>query len=277
MQNRVTGFGVGLRKEHYSHILGGGPVRVDWFEAISENYMDSLGKPFHTLQKVRERFPVALHGVSMSVASAEGVSLEYLTRLKMLIQRIEPFIVSDHLCWNRVDNINHHDLLPFPFTEESLDCVELNVNKAQDVLGRKILIENVSAYLSFPESNITEWDFLSEVADRTGCGILLDVNNVYVSAKNLGFDSKIFLDSISEKHIEQIHLAGFSDMGDFLFDTHSKPVWNDVWGLYAHICNKIQNTPVLIEWDEDIPSLFEVENEAMKAKEIRDRFAVKSG
>jgi len=272
MNDSVTGFGIGLRREHYSHILNDGPVRAEWFESISENYMDSSGRPFHVLEKVRERFPVALHGVSMSIASADGVSEEYLKRLKALVSKIDPFVVSDHLCWNHVDNKNHHDLLPFPLNEESLELVVSNVNHAQDFLGRKILIENVSVYLSFPESEIDEWDFLNEVAERTGCGLLLDVNNVYVSAVNLGFDSKIFLDAIKEKHIGQIHLAGFSDMGSFLFDTHSRPVWGDVWELYEHICGKILNVPVLIEWDEDIPSLYEVEDEAMKAKQIRDKY-----
>ncbi|MDH5656757.1 MAG: DUF692 domain-containing protein, partial [Spirochaetia bacterium] len=274
MQKNLSGFGIGLRREHYTHILEKKPVRAEWFEAISENYMDSFGRPLYVLEKVREEFPVALHGVSMSVASADGVSEAYLKRLKSLVSRIDPFIVSDHLCWNHVDNKNHHDLLPFPLTEESLRIVSENVQKAQDILQRKILIENVSAYLSFPESKISEWDFLNELACRTGCGLLLDVNNVYVSAVNLGYDAQTFLDAVPEKHIGQIHLAGFSDMGDFLFDTHSRPVWKEVWDLYESICGKIQNVPVLIEWDEDIPDLSTVEEEALKAKKIRETYAI---
>ena len=276
MSAGFAGNGIGLRKEHYSHILEGGKVQSEWFEVISENFMDSRGKPLEILEFVRRDFPVALHGVSLSIASAEGVSVSYLKKLKALADRVEPFIISDHLCWNRTDKISHHDLLPFPYNEESLQAVVSNVNKTQEALGRRIALENISAYLSFTSSDMQEWEFLNEITTQTGCGILLDVNNVYVSAMNLGFDPKKFLNAIPEESVMQIHLAGFSDMGDYLFDTHSQPVWDDVWDLFYHVSKRIRNAPVLIEWDEDIPDISTVEKESIKAAEIRKTAALEA-
>jgi len=258
--------GVGLRPSHYPHLLSQGAGSVQWFEAISENYMDSFGRPREILHKIREDFPVALHGVSMSLGSPEGLSYEHLTRLKTLVNEIDPMIVSDHLCWSKFGSHYSHDLLPVEYTEESLRGLVRNINHAQDFLGRQILIENVSAYVQSSTAEYTEWDFLVKVARSSGCKVLLDINNIYVNSVNFGFNPKTYLQAIPPELIGQIHLAGFTDMGAYLFDTHSKAVHENVWALFEYKARELPSTPVLIEWDDDIPSFNRLDNELLKAE-----------
>jgi uncharacterized protein (UPF0276 family) len=262
--------GVGLRSVHFPHLLGRPRVAVKWFEAISENYMDSEGRPLEVLLKMREEFPVALHGVSLSAGGVEGPRPGYLERLKILADRVQPLLVTDHLCFTGAHASNVHDLLPLPYTEEAIATVARNVGRAQDVLKRKIALENVSSYLSYRESEMSEWEFLAAVARRAGCGILLDVNNVYVSAANHGFAPETYVDSIPAELIAQIHLGGYSDMGTFLFDTHSRAPTDPVWDLYRRVIGRKPQVPVLIEWDEDVPEWAGLEAQAVKAAKIAE-------
>lgn len=260
--------GVGLRPPHYPHVLEKPKTPVSWFEAISENYMGSEGRPIRVLESVRREFPLALHGVSLSIGSVEGARPRYLKKLKALVERVQPFVVSDHLCWTGAHAANLHDLIPLPFTPEAVERVARNVEKVQSFLGRQIALENVSSYLTYKESTMTEWGFLTEVARRSGCRILLDVNNVFVNASNHGFDPEAYLDSVPAGLVAQIHLAGFTDMGDYLFDTHSRPVSERVWELFSRVIGRLRDVPVLIEWDEDIPPFPVLEKEAAKAARI---------
>lgn len=261
--------GVGLRPVHFPHLLKRPKLGVSWFEAISENYMDSEGRPIAVLEKIRADYPVALHGVSMSIGRAEGLRTDYLKKLKALVERVDPFLVSDHLCWTGLKKANLHDLLPLPYTEEALALLVPRVRKVQDFLRRRFLIENVSSYLTYPESEMTEWEFLAELSRRTGCGILLDINNIYVSAKNHGFDPLDYLNGAPAQAVGQIHLAGHTDMGTHLFDTHSRPVCTEVWDLFALASRRLPaGTPVLIEWDENIPPWQRLEAEAVKAAKV---------
>lgn len=263
----VLGCGVGLRAEHYDDILRDWP-RMDWFEAISENFMDSGGRPLQILEAVRQRYPVALHGVSLSIGSTDPLDPRYLERLKALADRIEPVIVSDHLCWTGVAQENLHDLLPLPFTEEAIRHVAGRVERVQEVLGRRILLENVSTYVTFRHSTMPEWEFLTAVAERSGCGILLDLNNVYVNAYNHQFDPAEYLRGIPGELVGQFHLAGHTDMGEYLFDTHSTPVIDAVWELYREALTRWGPVTTLIEWDEDIPPLPRLAEEAQTARAI---------
>jgi uncharacterized protein (UPF0276 family) len=264
------GFGVGLRAEHYEDVLADGPRRVDWFEAISENYMDSSGRPLHVLERVRRDYPVALHGVSLSIGSTDELNERYVRTLRALVQRIEPVLVTDHLCWTAVNGRALYDLLPLPYTEEALQHVVARVRQVQDWLGRRILLENPSTYVQFRHSVMTEWEFLTAVAEQADCGILLDVNNVYVSATNHGFDPLRYLDAIPPARVGQMHLAGFTDMGTYLFDTHSAPVSDAVWGLYAHAVERFGAGSTLVEWDADIPSFTRLCEEAGHARRIAE-------
>ncbi|MBI3396687.1 MAG: DUF692 domain-containing protein [Spirochaetia bacterium] len=270
----VIGVGVGLRAQHYPYLLERPKTTVDWFEAISENYMDTEGRPLAILEFIRRDYPVALHGVSLSIGAEHPDDL-YLRRWKTLVDRIDPFIVSDHLCWTHIGPPQLHDLLPLPFTDEALTRVVQNIERAQEALGRQLILENVSSYLTYRHSTMTEWEFLARVADQSGCGILLDVNNVYVSAKNHGFDAEVFIRSIPVTHVKQMHLAGFTDRGAFLFDTHSRPVHEDVWDLFGTASSLFPDVPVLIEWDDDIPPFPRLEEEARRAREIRARSTAK--
>lgn len=251
------GFGLGLRPPHYQDFLTG-HVNIDFVEVISENFMLDGGRPLHILDQIRELHPVALHGVSMSVGSADGLDLDYLHRLKTLVDRIDPLFVSDHLCWTRIEGFNSHDLLPLPYTEEALDLVCTNVAQAQDLLGRPMLIENPSTYLQFTTDSMTEWHFLDVLCERTGCALLLDVNNIYVSATNHGFDPLAYLDGVPADRVRQIHLAGHSQGGDRLIDTHDQPVPTPVWALYAQASLRIGPVATMIERDDDIPPLIEL-------------------
>lgn len=260
--------GAGLRSAHYSELEQRKPCAIHWFEVVSENYIDSYGRPRHILMQLRKDFPIALHGVSMNLASAEGVNLQYLKQLKSLISEVEPFLVSDHLCWTGGSASNIHDLLPFPYTRESLQLVVKHIDQVQSFLNREILIENVSSYISFKDSEQSEQEFISEVARQTGCGVLLDINNVYVSAMNHAFDPKKYIDTIDTKYIKQVHLAGYSMHEGFLFDTHSHPVYPEVWDLFSYFISRSNQIPFMVEWDEDIPSLERLEQEMEKAQFI---------
>ena len=260
--------GAGLRSVHFPHLLGRPRVAVKWFEALSENYMDSEGRPLEILLAIRKDFPVALHGVSLSVGGVEGPRPGYLERLRKLADRVDPFLVTDHLCFTGAHASNTHDLLPLPYTEEAIATVARNVSRAQDVLGRRIALENVSSYLSYRESVMTEWEFLIAVAKRAGCKILLDVNNVYVSAMNHRFAPEAYVDAVPAELVAQLHLGGYSDMGTFLFDTHSRAPTDPVWELYRRAIRRMPEAPVLIEWDEDVPDWAGLEAQAVKAAKI---------
>ena len=264
------GHGIGLRNKHVPRYFAQKPP-VDWVEAISENFMGVGGRVGAVLEKVRRDVPVALHGVSLSIGATDALSSRYLRELKVLVDRIEPAIVSDHLCWGSHGGRYVHDLLPLPYTQEALENVVTRVQRVQDVLGRQILLENVSSYMAFNGSTLTEWDFLAEIARRADCGILLDLNNIYVSAKNHGFDARAYLDGIPGDRVGQIHLAGHRDEGAYLFDTHDRPVCPDVWTLYELAIEKLGPTPTLIEWDEDIPELERLVEESEAARKVERR------
>jgi hypothetical protein len=237
---------------------------------ISENFMVDGGRPLHVLKRVRERHPVALHGVSMSLGSADGLRDDYLRRLRSLADAIDPLFISDHLSWSRYGHFNSHDLLPLPYTQEALEVVSANIQHAQDTLGRTMLIENPSSYVSFP-GDMTEWEFLDAICSRTGCGLLLDVNNIYVSASNHGFDAQAYLSGIPAARVGQIHLAGHSQGRDLLIDTHDKPVPDPVWSLYACALERIGPVATMIERDGDIPPLSELLTELELARNIAHR------
>jgi uncharacterized protein (UPF0276 family) len=262
-----SGYGLGLRKEHYRDFLET-RVAVDFVEVISENFMIAGGQPRHILRQIRERHPVALHGVSMSIGSADGLRADYLKRLKALADEIEPLFVSDHLSWSRIGGFNSHDLLPVPYTEEALDIVCANISQAQDVLGRAMLFENPSSYLAFGGAAMTEWEFLSAMARRTGCGLLLDVNNIYVSAANHGFDAGEFIAGIPFEHVRQIHLAGHSRGAGLLIDTHDGPVSEEVWQLYSQAMALAGPVATMIERDDDIPPLADLMREVSTARSL---------
>jgi uncharacterized protein len=261
-------FGLGLRKPHYGDFLDGeATVPVDFVEVISENFMVDGGRPLDILRRVRDRHPVALHGVSMSVGSADGVDPDYLRRLRALADAIDPLFVSDHLSWSRIEGFNSHDLLPLPYTQEALGVVCDNVSRAQDALGRTMLIENPSSYVAFA-GEMTEWEFLAALCTRTGCGLLLDVNNIFVSANNHGFDAIAYLDGIPADRVRQIHLAGHSQGRDLLIDTHDKPVPPSVWSLYAAALARLGPVATMIERDDDIPPLADLLEELAVARGI---------
>lgn len=261
------GHGVGLRSVHFPEVSDG-TARVDWFEAVSENFMIRGGRPLRILDQARQLAPVVLHGVSLSLGSTDPVSDAYLDDLAALIARIEPAWISDHLCWGSSGGHYAHDLLPLPYTEEALAHVVTRVDCIQERLGRQILIENVSSYLTYVQSAMPEWEFLSEVARRSDCGLLLDVNNVYVSAANHGFDASAYIAGVPPDRIGQIHLAGHSDQGTHLLDTHDRPVRSEVWELYRETVARLGRVSTLVEWDEHIPAWTKLIAEAERARAI---------
>lgn len=262
------GVGLGLRPQHYSHILRERPL-ISWFEALSENYMGieggSEGRPLKILETLRKDYPIVLHGVSLSIGATDPLNRTYLKKLKSLVSRIEPSWISDHLCWTGVDGENIHDLLPLPFTEGVLKHLTSRIRRVQDYLGRKILLENVSSYLTYTHSEMSEWEFLKELCERADCGVLLDINNVYVSAVNQKFDPRTYIDAIPHGRVGQMHLAGHSDCGKYLLDTHDQPVTDPVWDLYRVALKRFGSVPTLIEWDAKIPEFEVLETEAKKA------------
>jgi len=261
------GHGIGLRSKHYGRWLSGTPA-VDWVEAISENHLAPGGRPNAVLEKVRRDLPVVLHGVSLAVGSVDPPDQRLLRGLRELVRRIEPAYLSDHLCWGRHQGRYAHDLLPLPHTEEALRLVIDRVRAVQDALQRQILLENVSSYVQFADSTMTEWEFLSRVAEGADCGILLDVNNVYVSARNHGFDPLHYLAGIPPGRVAQFHLAGHADKGSYLLDTHDAPVPGPVWDLYRAAVRRFGRVPALVEWDDHLPALEDVIAESRRAQEI---------
>lgn len=256
--------GIGLRDPHHHQVLKELPA-VAWLEVHSENFFGPGGRPLQVLEAVRQHYPLSLHGVGMSLGSSDELSARHLDKLKTLVDRIEPAAISEHLCWSSVDGRFLNDLLPLPYTEEALAHVAARIDRMQAVLGRTILVENVSSYVRFAASALQEWEFLAEVSRRSGCGILLDVNNIHVSAANHGFDPLAYLRGIPREAVGEIHLAGYSEVDDFLVDTHSRPVQDVVWRLYAEALKRFGPVATLIEWDNDIPPLEVLLAEAAKA------------
>lgn len=264
--------GIGLRTPHYSQVSAHRPS-VGWLEVHSENYFGLNGgpggRPLSVLLDLRKDYPISLHGVSLSIGAVEPLDKAYLKRLRALAKQLEPVRLSDHLCWTGIDGINLHDLLPLPYTEEALDHVCRRIDQVQETLGTQFLIENVSSYLAFTHSEMTEWEFLSEVAERSGCAILLDVNNIYVSSRNHGFDPMEYLRGVPPDKVRQFHLAGYSDYGDYLIDTHDHPVSRPVWDLYAEAVRIFGPVPTLIEWDDKLPTFERLQKEAARAERIQ--------
>lgn len=267
--------GIGLRAEHYIEVLETLPA-IGWLEVHSENYFGAGGKPLHFLKRIRAHYPLSLHGVGLSMGSTDPLNTAHLAKLKDLIRRFEPALVSEHLSWGSVGGRYLNDLLPLPYTEEALRHMVERVSKVQDYLGRQILIENISSYLQYQISTIPEWEFLAELARRSGCGLLLDVNNIYVSARNHGFDARTYLQAIPMDRVQEIHLAGFTvnrfEDGEILIDTHNRPVSQAVWGLYRLAVQRFGPIPTLIEWDTDLPPLAVLLDEAHQADAILEEY-----
>jgi uncharacterized protein (UPF0276 family) len=262
------GFGLGLRPTHYQEIIDApsGGHDIDWFEILSENYMVPGGKPLAMLERIRWDYPMVMHGVSMSIGTSQGPSHDYLRELKKLMQRVQPLWVSDHLCWTGTHGTNMHDLFPLPYTEEAVAAVVRNVKRVQDYLERPLLLENVSSYLSFESDTFQEWDFVAAVAEESDSLILLDVNNVYVSSVNHGFDPLVYLDALPTHRIQQIHLAGHSVQEGCIIDTHDREVSDPVWALYAEALRRFGPVATMIERDDNIPPLAELTAELRRAR-----------
>jgi uncharacterized protein (UPF0276 family) len=269
-QNRpYLGYGLGLRREHYETVLGQRPD-VDWFEIISENYMVDGGKPLDYLTRIREHYPMVMHGVSMSIGSTEPLDFDYLKQLKALIKRVEPAWFSDHLCWTGVNGLNLHDLMPLPYTEEAIQHVADRVCRVQDYMGRRMLLENVSSYVSYSDSDMSEWEFLREVAERADCLILLDINNIYVSAYNHNFDPCAYLHAIPAERVYQFHLAGHTHENNLIIDTHDHPIADPVFELYAAAVQQFGRVSTMIERDDHIPPLPELLAELDQVRHIAE-------
>ncbi len=269
----LQGFGLGLRPQHFPEILGEDTHAadgVDWFEIISENFIGVGGPPLHNMMSVRERFPMVMHGVSLSIGSTDPLDMNYLKGLKELADLVEPELISDHLCWTGVHGLNMHDLLPLPLTAESVEHVASRVMQVQDVLGRRFMLENTSTYVTFAEDEMTEWDFLSAICKRADCDILLDVNNIYVSGFNHGFSMDAYLDGVPADRIKQIHLAGHEHNGDYIVDTHDEPVPDYVLDLYAKAIKRFGHVPTMIERDANIPPFAELVRELRGVRRIAE-------
>jgi uncharacterized protein (UPF0276 family) len=265
-------FGLGLRPEHYEEIAAS-PGKVSWFEALSENYMVKGGMPLYWLDRIRRDYPMALHGVSLSIGTTDPLDRAYLDELKTLVDRVQPLWVSDHLCFTGLRGLNMHDLLPLPYTEEALNHVAERVQRVQDHLGRRLVLENVSSYVTYAASELSEWEFIAALSERADCEILLDVNNVYVSAFNHEFDALAFLRSMPRQRVRQFHLAGHTHKGSHIIDTHDHPIVPDVWDLYAEAVKLFPGVPTMIERDADIPSYAELLAELDVARGIAARVA----
>jgi uncharacterized protein (UPF0276 family) len=261
------GIGLGLRTVHYAHILEQRPA-VDWFEIISENYLETSGRPLDFLDAIAKHYPIVMHGVSLSIGSTDPLNLEYLRQLRELRDRVKAHWVSDHLCWTGVASRNSHDLLPMPYTEEALAHVVSRVKQVQDFLGAPIALENPSTYAELSGASMPEWEFLARLAELADCAILLDVNNVYVSAHNHGFDPAVYLDAMPFDRVIQLHVAGHTDHGTHIIDSHIGPVVDPVWELLALAHRRTAGVPILLEWDAEIPAFEVVHQEALRAREL---------
>lgn len=262
------GVGIGLRTVHFGHILSKNPA-VDWFEVLSENFMDTGGRPLHVLDQVAERYPVALHGVSLGIGNTDPLNRDYLRKLKNLARRTRAHWVSDHLCWTGILGRNTHDLLPMPYTEEALRHTIERARMVSDILERPLVLENPSSYVEFVDSTMSEWEFLGRLAEGADCGLLLDVNNVYVSSFNHRFDPATYIDAIPADRVVQYHLAGHTNKGTHILDTHSDHAVPEVWELYRRAWARTGPTATLYEWDEDVPEFDVVHAEALKARAVQ--------
>lgn len=262
------GHGVGLRNVHYSHLLENDPDGVSWFEVISENFIEPGGRPWAVLEKMRAAVPVVCHGVSLGIGGTDPLNERYLQRLETLIERLEPAWVSDHLCWGGVEGKYAHDLLPLPYNEETLRHVCERIDQVQERLGRQFMLENVSSYVTYETSDMPEWEFLAEISKRTDCGILLDVNNIYVSSVNHDFSPELYIDAIPPEQVGQFHLAGHTPKDGWILDSHIGPVPDPVWKLYERAVRRFGKVPALIEWDEEIPEWEELIAESKRAAQI---------
>lgn len=264
--------GIGLRAPHYTEVLNTLP-KLGWVEVHNENFFGG-GAPLHTLLKVREHYPVSLHGVGMGLASPAPLNENHLSALQQLCNAVQPAAISEHLCWNAADGLVINDLLPFPYTKEALQHVAQRVERIQDTLNRQLLVENLSSYLTFSHSEMTEGEFLADLTQRTGCGILFDVENLYVNVRNLGVDADAFIKAIPANSVKEYHLAGYSMRDGCLVDTHDHPVYPEVWDLYETVLQQIGPRPTLIEWDSDIPALAVLMSEAQQAQRRMDALHV---
>jgi len=265
----LLGFGLGLRSDHYDSVLSERP-EVDCFEILSENYMVPGGKPLHYLERIRAHYPMVMHGVSLSIGSCDPLDAGYLTQLRTLATRLEPEWISDHLCWTGVDGVNLHDLMPLPYTEAALHHVAARIARVQEFLGRQILIENVSSYVDYRQSEMTEWEFINAVAERADCLILLDINNVYVNAFNHGFDPYGFIDHIAPARVREYHVAGHTNELDYIVDTHDAQVIEPVWNLYVHAVHRLGPAATILERDDNIPALHDLLTELAHARRAHE-------
>ncbi len=256
--------GIGLRSSHHDALLRERPA-VGWLEAHTENYFHDGGPAVRALERARELYPLSLHGVGLGLGSVDCIDREHLARVQRAVRRFEPALISEHACWGQAGGEYFNDLLPLPYTEEAVELLARHVREVQDVLGRQLLIENVSAYVAFADSSLSEWEFLAALVDRCGCGLLLDVNNVYVSAMNLGGDARSFIGGLPRAAVQEIHLAGHARNDGVLIDDHGSPVCDEVWDLYRFALARFGAVPTLIEWDTNIPSLATLVEEAMRA------------
>ena len=261
------GLGVGLRTVHFNHILENWP-KVDWFEIMSENFMDTEGRPLYVLDQIAERYPIVMHGVSMSIGSTDPIDFDYLAKLKTLAERVNAVWLGDHVCWTGVAGVNRHDLYPLPYNEESLAFLVDRIRIIQDFMERPLILENPSTYLTFSSSTLAEENFLARMAEDANCGLLLDVNNVYVTCRNHGLDPYAYLAAIPYERVVQIHLAGHTDNGTHCIDTHDSHVIDPVWSLYADVQQRAGSRATLLEWDDHIPPFEEVHAEVMKAAQF---------
>jgi uncharacterized protein len=267
----INGFGLGLRTEHYAAFESESQKRLDWLEIISENYMVPGGAPLWHLDRIRRDFPMVMHGVSLNIGGTAPLKMDYLRDLKALAQRVQPGWISDHLCWTGTNGVNMHDLLPLPYTPEALRHVCERIQRVQDFMGRRLVIENPSTYVAFAANQIPEWEFVAEMLQHADCELLLDVNNVYVSSINHGFDAKKYINAIPAERVRQIHLAGHETHDGYLIDTHDHPVCEEVWQLYAHTLKHFGSVSTMIERDDNIPPLEELLDELDHARQVHDK------
>ena len=264
----IKGFGLGLRSEHYAAFESASQTRVDWLEILSENYLVPGGAPLWHLDRIRRDFPMVMHGVSLNIGGTDPLNLDYLRDLKALVQRVQPGWVSDHLCWTGTQGVNLHDLLPLPYTRETLRHVSERIQRVQDFLGRRLVIENPSTYVAFSADQMPEWEFVTEMLQLADCELLLDVNNVYVSSVNHGFDPRHYINALPAARVRQIHLAGHETHDGYLIDTHDHPVCEAVWQLYAHTLQHCGSVPSMIERDDNIPALDVLLDELDQARQV---------